>query len=36
MKTITWFSNVAGTVKTENYKERGKFLDKSELTEVKK
>lgn len=35
-KTISWFSPEAGTVKTESYKESGKFLGKSELTELKK
>lgn len=36
MKTTTWFSLEAGTVKTESYKENGKFVGKSELTEIKK
>lgn len=35
-KTITWFSFEAGNVKTESYKENGKFVSKSELTELKK
>ncbi len=36
LKSITWFSLEAGTVKTETYKESGKFMGKSELTEIKK
>lgn len=36
MKNTTWFSQEAGTVKTESYKENGKFVGKSELTELKK
>ena len=36
MKTITWFSFTGGTIKTESYKENGKFVSKSELTELKK
>lgn len=36
MKTTTWFNLEVGTVKTESYKENGKFVGKSELTEVKK
>lgn len=36
MKTISWFSPVAGIVKTESYKENGKMVGKSELTELKK
>ncbi len=35
-KSINWFSFEAGNVKTESYKENGKFLSKSELTEIKK
>jgi hypothetical protein len=36
IKTISWFSLEAGDVKSESYKESGKFLGKSELTELKK
>jgi hypothetical protein len=36
MKSITWFSLSAGTVKTESYKENGKFTGKTELTEIGK
>lgn len=36
VKTTTWFSQEAGTVKTESFKENGKFVGKSELTELKK
>ena len=35
-KSINWFSFEAGNVKTESYKGNGKFLSKSELTEIKK
>jgi hypothetical protein len=35
-KSIVWFNQEVGTVKTESYKESGKFLGKSELTELKK
>jgi hypothetical protein len=35
-KSTTWFSPEAGVVKTESYKENGKFVGKSELTELKK
>ena len=34
-KNINWFSLQAGTVKSESYKENGKFVGKSELTELK-
>ncbi len=36
IKSILWFSLEAGNVKTESYKESGKFLSKSELTEIVK
>ncbi len=36
LKSITWYSLEVGTVKTETYKESGKFMGKSELTEIKK
>lgn len=35
MKTASWFSPVAGIVKTETFKENGKMVGKSELTELK-
>ena len=35
-KTATWFSPEVGTVKTEGYKDNGKFVSKTELTEIKK
>lgn len=35
-RTINWFSLEAGNVRTESYKENGKLLSKSELTELKK
>ncbi len=35
-KSIIWFNYEVGTVKSESYKESGKFLGKSELTEIKK
>jgi hypothetical protein len=35
-KSITWFNYEAGTVKTESYKENGKYTGKTELTELKK
>ncbi|MBL7913259.1 MAG: hypothetical protein JNJ41_19510 [Bacteroidia bacterium] len=34
-KSINWFSKEVGNVKTESYKENGKFVSKSELTEIK-
>ncbi len=36
VKSISWFCQEIGDVKTESYKENGKFLGKSELTELKK
>jgi hypothetical protein len=33
-KTASWFSNEAGVVKTESYKDNGKLVGKSELTEL--
>lgn len=36
MKSISWFSPKAGMVKSETYKENGKFVGKTELTELKK
>lgn len=36
LKTISWFNYEAGMVKTESYKDNGKFMDRSELTELKK
>ena len=36
MKSVNWFSHEAGNVKTETYKESGKYMGKSELTEIKK
>lgn len=36
MKTVSWFNMEAGTVKTESFKENGKFTGKTELTELKK
>ena len=35
-KSISWFSFEAGTVKTESYKENGKYMGKTELAEIKK
>jgi hypothetical protein len=35
-KSTTWFSPEAGVVKTESYKENGKFVGKTEMTELKK
>ncbi|MBC7426498.1 MAG: hypothetical protein H7321_08170 [Bacteroidia bacterium] len=35
-KVISWFSYEAGNVKTESYKENGKFMSKTELTALKK
>lgn len=35
-KTINWFSKEVGNVKTESYKENGKYVGKTELTEIKK
>jgi hypothetical protein len=35
-KTISWFSLEVGTVKSEVYKESGKFISKTELTELVK
>ncbi len=35
-KSINWFSHEVGTVKTESYKDNGKFMGSSELTEFKK
>lgn len=35
-KSINWFSQEVGNVKVESYKENGKFVSKSELTEIKK
>lgn len=35
-KSVSWFSLEAGTVKTESYKDNGKYMGKSELTELKK
>lgn len=35
-KSVVWFSEEVGNVKTESYKENGKFLGKTELTEIKK
>ena len=35
-KSRSWFSFTAGTVKTESYKDNGKFMGSSELTEFKK
>jgi len=34
-KSINWFSKEVGNVKMESYKENGKFVSKSELTEIK-
>jgi hypothetical protein len=34
-KSVNWFSFEAGNVKTESYKENGKFMGKTELTEIK-
>jgi hypothetical protein len=36
VKSVSWFSWEAGTVKTESYKENGKLMGKTELTELKK
>lgn len=36
MKSVQWFSFEAGVVKTETYKENGKYMGKTELTEIKK
>lgn len=36
MKSVSWFSPEAGVIKTESYKENGKFMGKSQLTELKK
>jgi hypothetical protein len=36
MKSISWFSPELGTVKTESYKENGKFAGKTELTQFTK
>lgn len=36
VKSISWFNAEAGTVKTESYKENGKYTGKTELTELKK
>lgn len=35
MKSATWFNAQSGTIRTETYKENGKFAGKSELTEIK-
>lgn len=35
-KAASWFSKEAGIVKTESYKENGKLVSKSELTEISK
>lgn len=35
-KSVNWFSYEVGTVKTESYKEKGKLVGKTELTELKK
>ncbi len=35
-KSITWFNFESGTIRTESYKESGKFISKSELTEISK
>lgn len=34
MKSVSWFSYEAGNVKSETYKDNGKFVGKSELTEL--
>jgi hypothetical protein len=36
VKTTSWFSKEAGIVKTESYKENGKLVGKTELTEISK
>jgi hypothetical protein len=36
VKSISWFSKEAGIVKTESYKENGKLVGKTELTEISK
>ena len=36
VKSINWFNPNVGTVKTESYKENGKYTGKTELTELKK
>lgn len=36
MKSVSWFSTEAGTVKTETLNQKGKLESKSELTEMKK
>lgn len=36
MKSVEWFSYEAGAVRTESYKENGKFMGKTELTDIKK
>lgn len=35
MKSVSWFNVQSGTIKTETYKENGKYTGKSELTEIK-
>lgn len=35
-KSINWFSPEVGNVRTESYKENGKYTGKTELTEIKK
>lgn len=36
MKSVSWFNEEVGTVKSESYKESGKLMGKTELTEYKK
>ncbi|MEW6469583.1 MAG: hypothetical protein AB1458_11695 [Bacteroidota bacterium] len=36
MKSVNWFSPEVGNVRTESYKENGKYMGKTELTELKK
>lgn len=36
LKAISWFSKEVGIVKTESYKSNGKYVNKTELTEISK
>lgn len=36
MRSVEWFSFEAGAIRTESYKDNGKFMGKTELTELKK
>lgn len=36
VKSVSWFSFEAGNVKTESYKDNGKYMGKTELTEITK